>query len=80
MLMLVLPRRPENIIGKCETKRSAISENERYLEREAPAFVSDTTNTRHPPLKIAEIMLKGLAQAKIINKSVILFWLLNMTI
>ena len=26
------------------------------------------------------LLLKGLAQAKIMNKSVILFWLLNMTI
>ena len=35
----------------------------------------------HPPeVAMRSTTLKGLAQAKIIKKSVILFWLLNMTI
>ena len=33
-----------------------------------------------PVFKILSCSLKGLAQAKIIKKSVILFWFLNMTI
>ena len=37
-------------------------------------------NIIHPKLYGFNIYLKGLAQAKIIKKSVILFWLLNMAI
>ena len=36
--------------------------------------------SKRPDLQMFGVKLKGLAQAKIINKSVILFWLIDMTI
>ena len=60
-----------------ETKRCFLAHSWRFVTLVTCSKFVITTSL-YKPIKL--VKLKGLAQAKIINKSVILFWLLYMTI